>query len=153
MGLNMKKYLSIILFLFISNAFAGNEHEQQAEKWLELSGTKAAMETMTDMMLAQQLQQNPSLTPFEHIMRQFLEKHLSYESLKDDYIAMYVETFTKDELLAINKFYSTKVGAKAIKTMPNLMQRGGELGRSRVQDNISELQNMITEEAKKLNSH
>jgi uncharacterized protein len=146
----MKAYLTIILILIATNVFAENSHEVEAEKLLEITGTKAAMETMTDIMLTQQLQQNPSLAPFEKIMRQFFQKHLSYESLKNDFISMYVEAFTKEELIAINNFYATEAGKKAVKLMPSLMQKGSEIGQRQVQDNIQELQNMIKQEAKRI---
>jgi hypothetical protein len=146
----MKAYLSIILILIATNVFAESDHEIEAEKLLELAGTKAAMETMTDIMLTQQIQQNPSLVPFKQIMQQFFQKHLSYESLKSDFISMYVEAFTKDELTAINEFYATEAGKKAVKLMPSLMQKGGEIGQRQVQDNIQELQKMIKDEAERI---
>ena len=146
----MKAYLSIILILLATNVLAESDHEIEAEKLLELAGTKAAMETMTDIMLTQQIQQNPSLVPFKQIMQQFFQKYLSYESLKSDFISMYVEAFTKDELTAINEFYATEAGKKAVKLMPSLMQKGGEIGQRQVQDNIQELQKMIKDEAERI---
>ena len=65
----MKKYIVVVLILFLSSAIAEDQHKIEAEKLLELSGAKAAMNTMVDMMLTQQLSQNPKLAPFENVMR------------------------------------------------------------------------------------
>ncbi len=146
----MKKYLAIAALLFVSNIYAASDAAMEAEKLLELSGTKAAMDQMTDMLLAQQLKQNPALVPFENVMRQFFQRYLSYESVKDEYVSIYTEAFTKNELVAMNEFYSTEVGKKAVRTLPDLMQKGGEIGVRRVQDNMPELQRMIAEEAARL---
>ena len=104
---------------------------------------------MIDIMLAQQLQQNQNLVPFEGVMRKFFNKYLSFERVKEEYIGLYTEAFTIDELKALNAFYSTPAGRKAVKLLPTLMQKGGEIGARRVQENIGELQQMIADEARK----
>ena len=145
----MKTYTyALILLLFANLGFASPE--QEAEKLLELSGTKEAMTKMSDMMLAQELQQNPTLVPFEQVLRDFFDKHLSYESIKSDFISLYTEVFTENELAAMNQFYASDVGQKAVKNMPLLMEKGGEIGLRRVQNNIGELQQMIAAEAERL---
>lgn len=153
----MKKIVCMLVVTFISmlagadNFPLGVEREaKEAERLLELSGTKEAMDQMTDMVIAQQLQKNPTLVPFESVMRRFFEKYLSFESTKDELVELYVEMFTENELVALNDFYSTDVGRKAIETMPNLMQRGSEIGARRAQENMAEFQKMIAEEADRL---
>jgi len=146
----MNKYLFLGVFLFFSSICHSDGAIREAEKLLELSGTKEVMEQMTDMVLAQELQNNPTLVPFENVMRQFFQKYLSYESTKDEMVSLYVEVFSKEELSELNAFYSTKLGQKAVKTMPGLMQKGGEMGTQRVQDNLAELQQMIADEAERL---
>lgn len=148
----MKTYIVIGLFLFTSIAIAKNEHEAEAERLLELTGAKTSMTTMADMLLAQQLEQNPELVPLEGALTRFLRKHLSYEALKADLISVYVQAFTKDELIAINDFYSTDVGRKAVRLMPVMMRRLGDIGLKRVQDNMGELEEMIQKEEDRLKS-
>lgn len=146
----MQKYLLLFSLLLSFGASASSSHESEAERLLEISGAKAAMETMADMMLAQQLQQNPALSPYEDVMKQFFEKHLGYEKVKAFYVSLYVETFTEAELKELNEFYSTPIGRKAIETMPALMQRGGEYGAMVVQQNLDELRQNIAKEAERL---
>ena len=145
-----KCFHSVALSLLLVGFCHADDALKEAEKLLELSGTKQAMDQVADMMLAQELQNNPTLVPFESVMRQFFFKYLSYESTKDELAKLYTTEFTKEELVAINEFYSTEVGQKSVKAMPGLMQQAGDLAMRRVQDNIHELQEMIAKEAERL---
>jgi hypothetical protein len=108
------------------------------------------MEQSMSQMLDIQLQQNPALAPYKGVMMEFLNENMSYESLKPELIKMYSEEFTSSELREINAFYLTDVGKKSIEKMPTLMMQGGQLGATRVQENIGDLQAMIQAESERI---
>lgn len=118
----------------------------EAEKLMNVMGMDTAMQSSMDVMLKMQIQQRPQLKKYEKVMSDFFNKYMSYESIKPDLIKMYTEVFTTQELKDLNAFYATPTGRKAMKVMPTLMTRGGQLGVKRVQDNIGELQRMIKEQ-------
>ena len=124
--------------------------EKEAEKLLDMVGTQAVMEQSMSKMLDIQLQQNPALAPYKGVMMEFLNDNMSYESLKPELIKMYSEEFTSSELREINAFYLTDVGKKSIEKMPKLMMQGGQLGATRVQENINDLQAMIQAESERI---
>lgn len=130
-----------------SMSLADAASEKEAEKLLDMVGTQAVMEQSMSQMLDIQLQQNPALAPYKGVMMEFLNENMSYESLKPELIKMYSEEFTSSELREINAFYSTDVGKKSIEKMPTLMMQGGQLGATRVQENIGDLQAMIQAES------
>jgi hypothetical protein len=131
-------------------SLADEASEKEAEKLLDMVGTQAVMEQSMSQMLDIQLQQNPALAPYKGVMMEFLNKNMSYESLKPDLVKMYSEEFTSSELREINAFYSTNVGKKSIEKMPKLMMQGGQLGATRVQENINDLQAMIQAESERI---
>ena len=133
-----------------SMSLADVASEKEAEKLLDMVGTQAVMEQSMSQMLDIQLQQNPALAPYKGVMMEFLNKNMSYESLKPDLVKMYSEEFTSSELREINAFYSTNVGKKSIEKMPKLMMQGGPLGATRVQENINDLQAMIQAESERI---
>jgi hypothetical protein len=124
--------------------------EKEAEKLLNMVGTQEVMEQSMSQMLDIQLQQNPALAPYKGVMMEFLNENMSYESLKPELIKMYSEEFTSSELREINAFYLTDVGKKSIEKMPKLMMQGGQLGATRVQENINDLQAMIQAESERI---
>jgi hypothetical protein len=133
-----------------SMSLADAASEKEAEKLLDMVGTQAVMEQSMSQMLDIQLQQNPALAPYKGVMMEFLNENMSYESLKPELIKMYSEEFTSSELREINAFYLTDVGKKSIEKMPKLMMQGGQLGATRVQENINDLQAMIQAESERI---
>jgi hypothetical protein len=101
------------------------------------------MQQAIDTMLAAQMQANPQLVSLEPKMRQFFAKHMSWEALKDDYVVLYTQTFTEQEIRQLSAFYKTPVGRKSLEKMPMLMQKGAEIGADRVRKNMPELMQLL----------
>ena len=149
--MNLSKVFVLITALGVSSmSLADAASEKEAEKLLNMVGTQEVMEQSMSQMLDIQLQQNPALAPYKGVMMEFLNENMSYESLKPELIKMYSEEFTSSELREINAFYSTDVGKKSIEKMPTLMMQGGQLGATRVQENIGDLQAMIQTESERI---
>ena len=145
-----KVFVLITALGMSSMSLADAASEKEAEKLLNMVGTQEVMEQSMSQMLDIQLQQNPALAPYKGVMMEFLNENMSYESLKPELIKMYSEEFTSSELREINAFYSTDVGIKSIEKMPTLMMQGGQLGATRVQENIGDLQAMIQAESERI---
>ncbi len=146
---NLKMFL--ILLLISGYTFAADkESRKEAEILLNSIGMETLLEQTIPQMLNLQIQQNPSLEPYKQVMLDFLNKHMSYKNLKPDLIDIYADAFTTNELKEINAFYRTPTGIKAIKLMPSLMEKGGQLGAQKVEENIQELQQMIEKKAAQL---
>lgn len=97
-----------------------------------------------------QIQQNPSIAPYRQVMLTFFAKYMGWESMKYDLAKIYISKFSLEEIYALKKFYETPLGKKTIRLVPELTAEGGALGQKRVQENMSELQKMITEESERL---
>ncbi len=145
--------LVIITTLFCAQISKADEASKaEAEILLETINMQQILTQSIEQMLELQLQQNPAMAPYKHVMLQFLSKHMSYESLKPQMLAMYADAFTAAELKDINTFYHTETGKKTLSTMPQLMAQGGQIGAQKVQDNIQELQEMIKAESERIQS-
>jgi len=148
-----KTYAGIIaglgLFLF-TLAHADEGRYKEAEALLEAMRMDTMLNQSIDQMMEVQLQQNPALTPYRHIMEQFMKKYLSYESLKPEMIKLYAQTFTKEELNDITAFYRTPTGQKTMQAMPKLIAQGARLGQAKMQAHLPELQRQIEEEIDRL---
>lgn len=112
--------------------------------------TCVQIEEIVTSMRRMELEKNPALAPYRQVFLQFMTKHIGYEAIKADLAAIHAETFTAEEMNVLAEFYRTPVGRNSIKAMPELMARGSRYGRQRVQENISVLQAMVAEEAKRI---
>ena len=112
---------------------------------MQMESTLASsINTMMDI----QMQQNPMLAQHRPALDAFFRKHMSWEALKEDFLSLYVESFTETELREMITFYQTPTGKKAIKMMPVLVQKGAQIGMRRVQQNQADLQRLILQGAK-----
>lgn len=121
-----------------------------ATELLETMHMDVAMTKAIDTMLEVQMKANPKLLPFEGTMRDFLSKYLGWEAVKPDLVVIYAAAFTEADLKKMVKFYKTGTGQKAIALMPDLMQKGAELGRTKVIEHQSELEALISARAAEL---
>ncbi|WP_420457336.1 DUF2059 domain-containing protein [Rubrivirga sp.] len=145
--------LTFVLVALASAASAQDvsaSHRAAAEELLELAGVETALASSLDLMIGAQIQQNPDLLPFEDVMRDFLAEHLSFESLREDIVAIYVETFTEPELRDLSAFYRTETGQKSVRLMPQVMARSMALGQQAVVEHQDELERRVLRRAAEL---
>jgi uncharacterized protein len=134
-------------------AVPSESHLKTAAELLDLVHVDRSTSQALDVVLELQLRQQPNLGPYEHTLRAFVQKYMSWESLKGDYARIYADAFSEAELRQMIAFYRTPTGQKAIKMIPELMAKGAALGQSRVQENREELHRMIQRRQKEIESH
>jgi hypothetical protein len=59
--------------------------------------------------------------------------------LREPFIEMYAKYFTEEELVALNAFYSSPAGQKAIQVMPALMRDGMQIGSEKLGPKMDEV--------------
>lgn len=145
----MTPYKGLLLaacLAFSSSSFADG-HRDAAYQLLDVMKLDQLMSDTIDSMLVVQMRQNPSLQPYEAVMKRFFSRYLSGASLREDFADMYEEAFTEEELNTLVEFYRTPIGEKTLKLMPTLTAQGAALGEQRVRENAHVLQEMIEQEA------
>lgn len=103
--------------------------------------THASIQTMIDGMISQ----NPALGDVRDVLVDFMDKYMTWDKLRPEYIRMYAQAFTEPELHQMIAFYKTPTGQKTVKMMPQLFRQGAELGQRLIQPHIPELRQMIME--------
>jgi uncharacterized protein len=149
----MRPYLLALLILLgmASPALAdGDSSPATAEKLLDVMQMGRTLQRTMDQALDAQLRHNPALATYKNVMREFLNKYMSYESLRPDLVKIYADAFTDQELQELIAFYRTPTGQKALELTPELAVKGAELGMRRVKDHMAELKQMIEAENARL---
>ena len=123
-------------------------HRKAVDSLFALMGMENVLAQSIDQMLAMQVEQNPAIAQFQPQMKAFLNKYMSWASLKDDMAKIYMAEFSESELNELSKFYQTPLGKKTIQKMPGLMAKGAEIGQKRVQEHMPELQAALSGEKK-----
>lgn len=81
-----------------------------------------------------------NLKAMQQIALDLLFEGLSWESLKEEYIQLYAETFTEEELQGIIEFSKSPLGKKMAEKSPILMQKSMEIGRQHAQQVMPQVQ-------------
>lgn len=141
----MKPALSLLIgatVCILSSPARADEvsHHAAAESLLTMMDMEKVMSQSIDQVLQIQVRQNPAIAPFQQQMKAFLTKYMSWASMKQDMVKLYESEFTEAELKELIAFYQTPVGKKTIQKMPQLLSKGAEIGQTRIQEHLPELQ-------------
>ena len=103
-----------------------------------------------DLMVELQVKSNPMLQMFRPEMESFFQHYASYQALKKHLARIYLEEFTADDIREFIRFYRSPAGAKLAERNPELAAKAANLGQTMVQDNLPELQKILSEKIEKM---
>lgn len=132
-----------------ANGRASASHVAAAKDLLRLLRVQDSVPPMVaqlSLLITEQIQQwNPPEDQKEEVektidqVNEALAGEINWTNLESDYVVLYTETFTEEELKQIARFFRSGAGAKYIASVPGIQQRTlniGELRMARVQPRI-----------------
>lgn len=142
-----------LVFAFAPLAHAQDaERQKLAEQLLTSMDMQATVEKSFEMvkqMIPAQLkkmeatrgvtQKNQAEDALKKTMDLVLQE-MSWDKLKGDYISIYAETFTADELKGLVSFYESPIGKKLIEKQPALMQRSMQVSQKQMMTLMPKIQ-------------
>lgn len=93
---------------------------------------------------------NPFLAPYQDVLESWARKYLTWEAVGPGMTRLYAASFTEPELRQLTAFYRSPVGQKSLTVMPELMQRGSDIGAQIGKAHAQELVEMIQARQKEL---
>ncbi len=110
----------------------------QMEKMGEMTGQKkdpAAMAAAADQQTS---------------MIDMIAKEMSWDNMKDEFVNLYAETFTEEELKGLIEFYQSPAGRKFIEKQPELMRRSMEMNQRVMMKIMPKIQEMQQQQMMKM---
>jgi hypothetical protein len=145
----------LFIFPILASASETLNSRQLAEEFLQVNKVKEQVDLMyekvEDIILSQieaieiSEDREKNLQALQKISRDILFEGLSWENLKEEYIQLYTEAFTAEELAGIVEFSRSPLGQKMAEKSPILMQRSMEIGRAHASDVMPKIQQSIQE--------
>lgn len=108
------------------------------------AGVESAMTTMEGIMLRQQIELHPIIKPYEGVLREFFDKYISFEAMREDFAKLYTSRFSELQLRQIIAFYQTPAGRLAVQELPKVMEQAAALAKQRVEQHMPELKQMLS---------
>jgi hypothetical protein len=137
--------LCISISLKAQNASFTPNHLKAAEDMLAAMEMPSLMTNSINSVVKAQTANMPTdkQEVFAEVMKTFLNKYLSWDSIKTDMAKIYATEFTEAEIKELSQFYQTPLGKKIVTKSPALMQKGMALGQQRVAAHQTELVEMF----------
>ncbi|MBW3571561.1 MAG: DUF2059 domain-containing protein [Gemmatimonadetes bacterium] len=80
------------------------------------------------------------MTPeVRRVLREFMDEHFRYDEMEPEFIQMYAELYTEDEIRGMTAFYRTPLGQRMIETLPELSAASQSIVQQRLQAVMPEL--------------
>jgi|SRR5690554_1138343 len=136
----MKKIIVLTALLFTSLSV---QSEEAVYKLVDIMGGQEQVAQMHQQFVEMVGASNPQMTPYIPVIREWAEKYLSWEEMREPMADIYRKYFENDEIEQLLTFYRTPVGEKSVDLMPVLFQEGGQLGMQIAQQHQGELEAMI----------
>ena len=161
----MRKMVGSIAMMLVMGVLSVNAQETQrramAEELLNVMNMQDAIEksfAMVKQMIPAQMEKMKQVTGDTNMpanvssqtdkMMDMLAEEMSWNKMKADYITLYAETFTEQELKDTVAFYKSPAGQAFIKKQPELMKRSMEISQKIMMKIMPKIQAM-SEELKK----
>jgi uncharacterized protein len=153
---------AVVFLLFTSVACADEASKKVTAEEL-LAVTKADQMTTPILkqarsFLEQQFAQTAAAEDMKPILKSSLDKLfaviqeiMSWQTLKEDMIAIYVQAFTEDELKGMLEFYKSPTGQSVIDKLPTVMQASMALLQKRIpqlQPKVKQISDEMVQEVK-----
>lgn len=120
-------------------------HEDTALELLEAMRMGEVMEAQIEIRVDAMSRQAPMLAQYDDVVLDFFNKYLSWDQVRDDYVRLYAESYSEDELRELIAFYQTPLGEKMVDLIPTFQQRETEITEERMQEHMPELQQNLQE--------
>jgi hypothetical protein len=127
-------------------------HRKLAEELLTLMDVQNKMDQMVNTIKQMQMAQlqRMNIPPeasemaksFQSQMMDLMAKEMNWDNVKQDYISVYVDTFTEQELKGIIGFYKSPAGKAFVKKSPEMMKRSMDISQKRMERITPKIQEM-----------
>ncbi|HEU4885414.1 MAG TPA: DUF2059 domain-containing protein [Longimicrobium sp.] len=79
------------------------------------------------------------------VLREFMDEHFRYDEMEPDFIRMYADAFTEEEIRGLTAFYRTPIGQRVVETLPEIGAASQRIVMERLQSAMPELMQAMME--------
>lgn len=146
----MKKLLMTLALLLVCAVPAAAQPEPSPGEAAAVRELLEASRTRENFIKAMELGMEQGgmgeLTPrVRQVLREFMEEHFRYEDLEPEFIRVYAEAFTEQELRDLAAFYRTPLGQRVVETLPEITAASQRIAMERMQTVMPQLMQAIME--------
>ena len=125
---NILFFVTVLTFIS-SNVFAGASKKSVEEliKVMELKDQYTESRKMMSDIQIKYIDSNKNIAATFQTIQKLKDKYLSWDIVKADFIKVYSEAFTEEEIKGLINFYKTPLGQKLVEKQPEIAQKISKL--------------------------
>lgn len=140
----MKKLLTALVLVLAAAAPVAAQGEPSASEVAAIRELLEVSRTRENFVRAMELGMEQGgagdLTPrVRQVLREFMDEHFRFEDMEPEFIRMYADLYTEEEIRGMTAFYRTPVGQRVIETLPELTAASQRIAMERLQTVMPEL--------------
>lgn len=144
----MKKLSMLLALTLLCAAPAAAQPEPTAGEIAAARDLLAASNTRENFIKAMELGMEQGgmgeLTPaVRQVLRDFMDEHFRYEDMEPEFIRVYADAFTEQELRDLAAFYRTPLGRRVVETLPEITAASQRIAMERMQNVMPQLMQAI----------
>lgn len=138
----MRKLIVPALLAILASVFPVGAQEQSrralAEELMNVTDARSMFDKNISIMREMLKEQTAPVKGEQEASKdrtfEVISRYLTWDKMKDDFISVYTEIFTEDEMKGMIAFYRTPSGQALLKKQPLLLQRTMEVSQKWVED-------------------
>lgn len=144
------KIRSMVLALALFAAPAAAQPEPSASEVAAVRELLEVSRTRENFIRAMELGMEQGgmgeMTPqIRAVLSEFMDEHFRYDEMEPDFIRMYTDMYTEEEIRGLSAFYRTPLGQRMIETLPEISATSQRIVMERLQSAMPELIRRMTE--------
>ena len=133
-----------ILFTVTVAVFAKTPSKLELSKnMLDVMNKNGYVDLIIKNVVADQISQNPLLSPNRKVVEKFASKYLSFKALKPELTKIYANELSSEEIKAFTDFCKTSAGQKILLKLPRLINISSYIAQKRVLKYYPQLINSV----------
>ena len=126
-------------------------HAAAAHELVAMTGAEQQVKQSSEAMIDMQFRASPQMAElFGDVIRAYVGEQMAWSTLEPEFVRIYCDLFTEEDLRGLIAFNRTPLGQKILKSTPELVRRSMAVGEARIQANMPEFQKRMEERATKL---
>ena len=110
---------------------------------LEVSNAREAFEVAQDEAMSVMAESSPLMGEMRPVLEAFYDEYVTWEAVEPEYVALYLDLFTVEEIEGLTAFYQTELGRRFIEEQGEVMVRSMRIGQELVLRHEAELEARI----------
>lgn len=144
----MNKLLTVLALTLLCAAPAAAQDEPTPGEVAAVRELLEASRTRENFIAAMEMGMEQGgmgeMTPrIRGVLREFMDEHFRYEDLEPEFVKMYADVFTEQEIRDLAAFYRTPLGMRVVETLPEITAASQRIAMERLQSAMPQLMQAI----------